>query len=427
MKPLRILFFTDNFPPESNAPANRTYEHCVEWVKHGAEVTVITCNPNFPKGKLFEGHKNRLYQTEMVDGIKVVRVWSWITPNRGTLKRILDYLSFAMAGFVGSLFHRTDVIVATSPQLFAALSGYMAAAVKRKPWIMEVRDLWPESIQVLGAIQNQRILGSLEKLVRHLYRKSSRIVVVTNSFVDRIAEEGIDRAKMDVVRNGVNTNRYFIQAKNEQLLSELGLQNKFVVGYIGTHGMAHNLSFILDCAAKVTDPNIHFLFVGDGAMKNRLARKADKLKLPNVTMLDAISREQVPNYLSITDVALVPLKKVSTFQTVIPSKIFENAALAKPILLGVQGEAQEIVESYNAGLAFEPESESDFFDKLYQLRNNEALYQQCSEGGLKLAADFSRAALAQRMLASIYKAAGREMPNNQPIAEPQPREASQSS
>jgi hypothetical protein len=95
MKPKKVLFFTDNFPPESNAPANRTYEHCIEWVKKGAEVTVITCNPNFPEGKLYKGHRNKLFQTEFMDGIKIVRVWSYITPNRGTIKRILDYMRFA--------------------------------------------------------------------------------------------------------------------------------------------------------------------------------------------------------------------------------------------------------------------------------------------------------------------------------------------
>lgn len=417
MKPLRILFLTDNFPPESNAPANRTYEHCIEWVKAGAEVTVITCNPNFPKGELFAGYKNRLRQTEMMDGIRVVRVWSWITPNRGTLKRILDYLSFAVSGFIASLFYKTDVIIATSPQLFTALGGYWAAVVKRKPWIMEVRDIWPESIQVLGAIQNKRVLNALERLVRHLYKKATAIVVVTNGFKPKIAAEGIDASKISVVRNGVNSKRYYPREANASLVEHHKLAGKFVLGYIGTHGMAHNLSFILDCAAKVTDPTVHFLLIGDGALKKRLERKCEELGLTNVTMLDPVPREDVPQYISAIDAALVPLRKLDTFTTVIPSKIFENAAMGKPIMLGVEGEAAEIVGSYNAGVCFEPENEADFLAKLAELRASAANYQRFQAGGLKLAKDFNRKVLADKMLQTIAATAGH------PVAQEEPKKA----
>jgi len=398
MKPTRILFFTDNFPPESNAPANRTYEHCIEWVKKGAEVTVITCNPNFPKGEVFPGYKNKLYRKEMMDGIKVVRVWSYITPNRGTVKRILDYISYAFASFLASFFHKADVIVATSPQLFTVLGGHMAAMVKRKPLVMEVRDLWPESIKAVSAIESNSILDRLEKLVTYLYRSAHRIVVVTDSFKERIAAEGIDADKIEVIKNGVNPQRYFPQDPNQQLIEKLQLQGKFVVGYIGTHGMAHNLNFILECAAELTDSEIHFLFVGEGAYKGRMVNLANELGLTNVTMLDSIDREEVPNYISITDVALVPLRKSDTFKTVIPSKIFENAAMGKPILLGVEGEAQQLLESYRAGLCFEPENKADFLKQLGRLKNDASEYEACQNGCFSMADEFNRKVLAERML-----------------------------
>lgn len=405
MKPLRILFFTDNFPPESNAPANRTYEHCIEWVKKGAEVTVLTCNPNFPKGKIFPGYKNRLYRKETMDGITVVRVWSFITANRGTFRRILDYLSFALSSFAASLFHKTDVIVATSPQLFTAVGAYLSAIVKRKPWIMEVRDLWPESIRALDAINNSSLLGRLEKLVTFLYRKANVIVVVTDSFKEKIAEEGIDPAKIKVVKNGVNPERYFEVDPSGSLITTHKLSGKFVVGYIGTHGMAHNLDFIIDCAAKIEDPDIHFLFIGDGAKKKRLIKQKDSLGLTNVTMLEPVSREEVSEFISVTHVALVPLKRVEVFKTVISSKIFENAAMGKPILLGVEGESKAIIEKYNAGLCFEPENEEDFISKLMELKNNANTYSQCKQGGLDLVRDFDRKKLAGHMLGIIEELA----------------------
>ena len=140
---MRILFLSDNFPPEVNAPASRTFDHCREWVKAGAEVTVVTCAPNFPQGKVYPGYKNKLWQTEMMDGIRVIRVWTYMVPNKGFIKRTLDYISFSVTGFLAALFVKTDVIVATSPQFFTALAGRTLSWWKRKPWVMEVRDLWP--------------------------------------------------------------------------------------------------------------------------------------------------------------------------------------------------------------------------------------------------------------------------------------------
>ena len=160
---MRILFLTDNFPPEVNAPASRTYDHAKEWVKAGHDVTVITCFPNFPKGEVYDGYRNKLYQREQVDGINVIRVWSYIAANKGFFKRTLDFISFSITSFIAGLFVKTDVIVATSPQFFTALSGRTLSFWKRKPWVMEVRDLWPESIKTVGAMKDNlfiRYFGS---------------------------------------------------------------------------------------------------------------------------------------------------------------------------------------------------------------------------------------------------------------------------
>ena len=318
---MKILFLTDNFPPESNAPATRTYEHCVEWVKQGAEVTVITCAPNFPQGKLYPGYKNKWRQEEMMDGIRVIRVWTYITPNRGMFRRILDYLSFCFSAFIASLRIKTDVIVATSPQLFTAVAGYLASVFKRKPWVMEVRDLWPESIKAVGAMKESRVLKILDRLVMFLYRKADHIVVNTDSFKTRIEACGVESQNISIVKNGVHLHKFQLREKNEELIQQLKLEGKFVVAYIGTHGMAHKLDFILECAKEVKNEKIHFLFVGDGAMKTRLVRQAQKLNLRNVTFADSIPKAEVPKYISIADVALITLRKKDTFKKVLPSKI----------------------------------------------------------------------------------------------------------
>ena len=396
-----ILFISDNFPPEVNAPATRTYEHCKEWVKAGCKVTVITCAPNFPKGKVFNGYKNKLYQKEVIDGIDVVRVWSYITSNAGFLKRVLDYISFAKMAFFASFFIRkVDVIVATSPQFFSAVSGYFISLFKRKPWIMEVRDIWPESIRAVNAMKSSKTLDYLEKLELFLYKKATKVIVVTDSFKKNISGRGINPDKIAVVKNGVYLNKFKPIPKDKDLLKKLGLEGKFIVGYIGTHGMAHKLDFILN-SIKDVNSNIHFLFLGDGAEKEKLLKLNEELGLKNTSFFDFVAKTDIQNYIGITDIALVPLKKSDTFKTVIPSKIFENAAMKKPILLGVEGESKEIVSSYNAGLCFEPENKEDFIAKLNKLYTDKSFYESCQKGCTKLAEDFDRKKKALEMLEII--------------------------
>lgn len=398
---MKILFLTDNFPPESNAPATRTYEHCIEWLKKGAEVTVITCAPNYPKGELFPGYKNKWKQEEMMDGIKVIRVWTYITPNRGLVRRIFDYLSFCITAFIASLSVSTDVIIATSPQLFTALAGYLASKFKQKPWILEIRDLWPESISAVGAMKESKLLKLLDQLVMFLYRNADQVVVVTDAFKRRVHSCGAELNRIHVVKNGVHLHKFQNQLKDHSIISAHQLQGKFIVAYIGTHGMAHNLDFILDCAAEVKNDNIHFLFVGEGAMKSRLLKQLKALELTNVTMLDAVLKPEVPRYISVADVALIPLKKKNTFKKVLPSKIFENAAMMKPILLGVEGEAKEVIESYHAGLCFEPGNKTDFLSKLNSIYEDKQQYKAFQEGCIRLAEDFDRESLALKMYGVI--------------------------
>jgi glycosyltransferase involved in cell wall biosynthesis len=400
---MRVLFLTDNFPPEVNAPATRTYEHCKEWVKKGVEVTVITCVPNFPQGVVYDGYKNRLYQKENIEGIKVIRVWSYMVVNKGFLKRTLDYISYSLAAFIAGLFIKTDLIIATSPQFFTAIAGRKLGFWKRTPWIMEVRDLWPESIKNVDAIKDNFIIRLLEREELKCYEKAKAIITVTDTFKEVIVEKGIPENKFEVVKNGANLELYQPKKKNEIIIDKLNLKGKFILGYIGTHGMAHKLDFIINTAQKINDTTIHFLFIGDGAEKESIVDLSNKMNLKNTTFLDPIKKQDVADYISIIDIALIPLKKSELFKSVIPSKIFESAAMQKPILLGVDGESRGIIEKYNAGLYFEPENESDLIGKISILSSNNELYKELQIGCLDLARDFDRKLLADSMLTFLQK------------------------
>lgn len=398
---MKILFITDNFPPEVNAPASRTYEHCKEWVKRGIEVTVITCAPNFPQGKVYEGFKNRLYSSEIIDGIKVIRVWSYITANAGFLKRVLDYVSFAFMAFWAGLFQKTDVIIVTSPQFFTTFTGFSLSMVKRRPWVFELRDLWPESIITVGAMEKGLAIRVLEKIEQFMYRQADLIIPVTNAFKKRLIDYGQDASKIHVIPNGVNPAQFFPTPKDEELLEELGLRGKTVIGYMGTHGMAHSLDFVVRTVSKIDDPSLHFLFIGDGAQKSAVVALASELEVKNITFLESVPKTSVKLYLSIMDAVLVPLRKSETFKTVIPSKIFEAAAMQKPILLGVDGQAREIVENYNAGIYFEPENEISIIQGLRRITSDPVLCGVLAKGGSNLAKDYDRENLAITMLQRV--------------------------
>jgi glycosyltransferase involved in cell wall biosynthesis len=400
---MKVLFLTDNFPPEVNAPANRTYEHCREWVSSGVKVTVITCAPNFPKGEIYPGYKNKIIQKEEIDGIKIIRVWSYITANEGLVKRILDYISYAFMAFWAGLFVKTDLIIATSPQFFTAVSGWSLAFFKRKKWVMEVRDLWPESIVAVGAMEKNTFIKFFEWLEKRLYLSANHIVVVTDTFKEKIASRGIPKEKISIFKNGANFEIFQPGDKTSSLIEKHKLEGKFIFSYIGTHGMAHGLDFILDCLGDVykSHPELFFLFIGDGAEKKKLVQKADELKLQNILFLDSVPKHEVVDYLKVMDVALVNLKKSDTFLTVIPSKIFEAAAMRKPILLGLQGESKKIIETYQAGLCFVPEDKESFIDQVKKISLNLEKYKMFQEGCERLSRDFDRKKIAFAMLETL--------------------------
>jgi len=399
---MHILFLVDNFPPEVNAPATRTYEHCTEWIKEGHKVTVITCAPNFPQGKVYDGYKNRIYSKEILDDILVIRVWSYIAENKGVIKRILDWLSFAVTSFIFGVFQKHDLIIATSPQFFTTWSAWAISKIRRKPWIFEVRDLYPESIKTVGVIKNNIIINMLEKIEIGLYKSANRVIVVTDAFKKNLISRGISENHVDIVTNGSNLELFYPRKKNDKLLEHLNLEGKFIIGYVGTHGMAHGLDFILNSIEKVKDKNMHFLFIGDGSEKEKLLKLAKKINLKNITFLDPISKELVPEYLSITDISLVPLVKADNYKQVIPSKIFESSAMHKPILLGVEGQAKKIIDKHNAGLSYEPENQDDFLAKLKKI-SDKSMYDDLINGCQSLAVAYNRKTLAKKMLKILTK------------------------
>jgi colanic acid biosynthesis glycosyl transferase WcaI len=355
---MRILFFADNFRPERNAQASRVFERARYWVKWGHQVTVVTCAPNFPEGRVFPKYRNAWHWEEYLDGIRVVRVKTFITPNQGVVRRMLDYLSFLPTAFWAGLREESpDVIAATSPQMFAALAAWAVALLKRRPWVLEVSDLWPESVLAVGAMRRPNvIIFALDRVMQFLYNRASRIVVLTNAFKQKIVERGVGSEKIRAVLNGADLSVYQPRERDASLARGLRLPaDAFVIGYIGTLGMAHGLEAVLEAAERLRDTRVRFLLVGPGAERERLVTLARARSLDNVVFVSPRPKQEMPAYWSLCNMALVHLKDEPLFATVIPSKLFEAVAMGLPILLvAPKGEASRLVESEGIGIHVPP-------------------------------------------------------------------------
>ena len=406
---MKILFLSHYFPPEVNAPATRTYEHCVRWARQGHDVTVVTCNPNHPRGVLYPGYRNRLWTVEDHNGIQVIRLLTLLSANKGFGLRTLNYIWFMlMCVLLCWRFPRPDVVISTSPQFFNGLAGYFVARLRRARWVLEIRDLWPESIVAVGAMKEGFVTAMLYRLELFCYRACDLIVPVTDSFRDYMVAKGISSEKIRVIKNGVDLELFSAStvekdSEVDALFARNGLDGKFIAAYVGTHGMAHHLDTVLLAAQKIRHrTDIAFLLAGDGAERDRLLQCVRDMQLPNLVMLDQMPKRKMPAIWSRVQLSLILLKKSDTFKSVIPSKLFESFAMNKPIILGVEGESARILAESCAGLCIEPENADALAAAVVRLADDHALYTAMASCGKDyVVRHFNRDVLATRFADAI--------------------------
>jgi glycosyltransferase involved in cell wall biosynthesis len=401
---MKILILTHYYPPEVNAPASRLSEHARVWAQAGHEVTVVTCAPNHPTGRVYPGYRNRLWQEEARDGVRVIRVWTWLAANEGFLPRISNYVSYLLSVFLWMWrLPKADVVLSTSPQFFCGLAGWLLKR-KRRPWVLEIRDLWPESIVTVGAMQRGAAIKLLEAIERFAYRQADLVVSVTDGFVPHIRARRGD-GPIAVIKNGVDLTTFTAPyaAAEAEFRAAHGLTGKFVAAYVGTHGMAHKLDTVLEAAELLRDrSDIAFLLVGDGAERERLVAEVAARGLSNVVMLGQQPKSAMPGIWAASDAALVLLRRVDTFKTVIPSKMFEAMAMACPMILGVEGEAKALMDAGGAGIAITPESAEELAAAVTRLADDAALAARLGDSGRSFVArEFDRRVLAERLLGEM--------------------------
>jgi glycosyltransferase involved in cell wall biosynthesis len=382
---MRILFLSHYFHPEGNAPATRVTEMTRRWVAAGHDVTVITGVPNVPDGVVYPGYRNRIFQRERHDGVEVVRVWSYLAPNKGTARRILNYVSFMLtATLAGVCARRPDVVIATSPQFFCGWAGVFVATLRRLPFVLEIRDLWPESIEAVGAMRQRRLLRFLEWLERRMYAAANHIVTVGEGYRDKLAERGVARERIEVIPNGVDLAAFLSGGDAAGVRARYGLGEHFVLAYLGTIGMGCGLDVVLRAARRLREQSrddVRFLLVGDGAIREELESRADTEGLREIVFTGRRPKAEMPDFLAASDACLVHLTRTPLFETVLPSKIFEAAAMRKPIVLGVEGFAADLVSEAEAGICIEPENESALIGAVDALAADPARAQRLGDAG----------------------------------------------
>ena len=402
---MRITLLTHYYAPEVNAPASRWREIAREWRTLGHEVTVVTAVPSHPRGKVYPGYRNRLIQVEDVDHIRVIRLWTAIAPNEGFGRRLAGYLSYLVSVAINRWrLPPTDLVISTSPQFFCGLAGRLLQ--KRKvPWILEIRDLWPESIVSVGAMKQGTAIRMLEAIERWAYRRADAVVAVTDGFVKHIASRA-PSTPLAVIKNGVDLS-LFSPAPQEaaQFRGKWGLGDKFVAGYVGTHGMAHGLESVIEAAEALRGRSeIVFLMVGEGSERARLESLAKERGLHNVLFLGQQPKEMMPAIWHAIDVGLVLLRRAETFKTVLPSKMFEIMAMNRPIIMGVEGEAAALLSEAQAGLNIEPQNGLALSQALVRLADDRPYANALGAAGrVFVSARFDRRQLARDYLAFVER------------------------
>lgn len=382
---MKILYITQYFYPEIGATTNRALANVRVLANKGHDVTVLTEMPNHPKGTIFDAYKGKIFLTEKLEDFLVKRVWIYTNVNKNFITRFLFYITFALLGSIYPIFSwkKYDIVYVTSPPLFVGIIGlvlkFLFPSVK---FVFEVRDLWPDAAIEMGELTNKHFRKFSFILEKSLYKNADHIVAVTERFKERIIEKGYSSEKISVIRNGSDLTFQNVEV-SQDLIEKYNAGNKFIVLYAGILGIAQNLITVLKAAEELRNKDILFLFAGTGPEEKILLDYYKSRNLKNVIFAGEIPKENMNEYFSLADCGLIPLKNIKVFESTIPSKLFDYMSASLPILLGVKGEAKEILDKSEAGICFEPDNVEDLVNKINFLKNNDAVLKQMKSKGRK--------------------------------------------
>jgi glycosyltransferase involved in cell wall biosynthesis len=356
MSTMHVLLIHQAFVSGQEAGGTRHYElgrHLVEW-QH--RLTVIASPVSYLTGRITAESRGRGRRRGQVDGIEIIRAWAYTGRHRSFFARLLSFLSFMVLSFVGALrVKRVDVVWGTTPPIFQAVTAYLVARLKHAPFLLEVRDLWPDFAVEVGVLRNPLLIWASRRLERFLYRHADRLLVNSPGFIPHLRECDVPEEKIDVIPNGVDVSMFDPADRGEEVRRELGLEDTFIALYAGAHGIANDLGTILLAAKRLEQQrDIVFVLVGDGKERSNLIRQAGELRLSNVRFAPAQPKARMPAFLAAADVCIAILRAIPMFTTTYPNKVFDYMAAGRATVLAIDGAIRGVVEGAGAGLFVSP-------------------------------------------------------------------------
>jgi len=369
---MRIFYLTQHFPPEAQAASFRAYETAVKLADQGFEVFIITGFPSVSEQRNTAKYRRKLLVREACANVKVIRVFTPLDTKKGFGVRLGNYLSYmVLTIIVGVFLPRPAVVYASSPPFFVSMAGLCLAKLKRAAFMVEIRDLWLDFAILLEQLTNKTLIGLMRRIEKVIYNSAKKIVVVTKGYQNVLLERGVGACKVEVIYSGVDFDHLYFSHKGPMIREKYNLTDKFIVGYAGNVGLAQGLEVLIEAATTLkANQDVVFLIVGNGAEQERLMSMAEARNLKNIIFVNQLPREQAVDHIDSFDCCLVTLLNHPLFHITLPSKLLEYMALGKPVLLGLNGEAKNILEDSGGGITFDIDKPVSLVQAIMFLKNN---------------------------------------------------------
>ena len=381
---MKFLFLTQYFAPEASAAPIRLAAIIRQLRRLGHDVEVVTAMPNHPVGRIFDGYRGKFYTCEIWEGVRVHRVWLYAAVGKGW-RRYLNYLTFTLLSFFGLVrAGKADCLFIESPPLSLSVPGFLYSRLRNVPFIFYVADLWPDAIRDNLELNREGIILKFARaLALWSYRKADYVCAVTEGILSELQGRGVPQSKVLFLPNGVDLEQFAPMPPDDGLRHELGLQNKEIILYAGTHGYAHGMERILQAAKVLQEqrPQCHFVFVGDGSAKPLMIRQAKHLEIHSVTFLDPVPPEQVRKLFSIASCSIVSLNESSISQHTRPVKSLAAMSCGRPVVYIGPGEGARLVENANAGFVIERGEPNAIAEAISQLAADPRLAESMGRNG----------------------------------------------
>lgn len=401
---MHVLLVHQYFLGKTDAGGSRWNQFAKYWSQKGHKITILAGTVHYASGKKSQQYKGKYVLREKEsENVDVLRCHVSESYNKNFAGRLWAYFSFFFSTLWAGLFHagKCDIIICTSPPLTVGLTGWILSKLKRVPMVFEVRDLWPESAIDTGVLTNKWLIKMSYWLERISYKSASWINVLTPAFEESLVKnKSINPDRISMIPNGADMDILLPGERDNWVRTKYGIENKFVITYVGAHGVANHLIQLIDVAESVkNDPNVVIMLVGDGMQKDMLKKEAAQGGLDNILFVDSVPKTEIASYVAASDVCTAVLKKVETFKTVYPNKIFDYMSASRPIILAIDGVARKLLEDADAGLYVEPENTEAFVTAIYKLKESPQLCHRYGKSGLEYVAKyFSREMLAAKYL-----------------------------